>query len=242
VCTKEFNDFGYIQLDFKNIGIDPNSVEIEAITIYKNQLWFTDESKTNHRLYSFNLNTQKLDTIYSGSYLDQDTADFGMEGITVDSINKLCYVLKEKNHKNQSVIRVFKILELENRIYLDFIRNIYIDQPDIRWRYSDLFFNANDNYLYCLKSRKGRYKIDTIYASALNETGDITIPLQTKKEFKDMSKIINSYENTGYDTNLEGLVMTTEAIYLVSDNAQTKNSNCAIPGRKKTLLIKIPIK
>jgi hypothetical protein len=41
---------------------------------------------------------------------------------------------------------------------------------------------------------------------------------------------------------MEGLVMTTEAIYVVSDNAQTKNLNCATPGQKKTLLIKIPIK
>jgi hypothetical protein len=242
VCTKDFNDFRTIQLDFKNIGIDPTSVEIEAITIYKNELWFTDESTSNHRLYSYNLNSRQLDTIYSGPYLDEDTTSFGMEGITVDSINRICYVLKEKNYKNQSVIRVFKILELENRVHLEFIRNIYIELPDIRWRYSDLCFNANDNYLYCLKTRKGKYKIDTIYASNLHERGDITIPLKKNNEFKDISQTINSYGKTGYDTNMEGLVMTTEAIYVVSDNAQTKNLNCATPGQKKTLLIKIPIK
>lgn len=226
-----------VSLDFSGIGIDPQSTELEGLALYKNYLFLTDESSQNHRLYYYNLSIKHLRTIESGDVLNGDTAEYGIEGIAVDTTKNTCYVLKEKDGHGQSIIREFNIVEKDESITLEFRRNIYVVHPNNSWRYSDLYFNYDDKYLYCLKTTYGSYQVDTIPTDHLRK-GDITIPKEKMKLFMDISEDVILCEKDGYDSNLEGITIYKNQLYVVSDNAKTDDRDCERAGSKKTLLLK----
>jgi hypothetical protein len=75
------------------------------------------------------------------SYTD-DT--FGVEGIAVN--NNICYILRERNHSNQSVIKQYIIKHLkDDKFELSYKKgmDVIITHPKskgVEQRYSDLFF------------------------------------------------------------------------------------------------------
>lgn len=220
----------------KNV-ISDKEVEIEGVSLAKNYFLLTDEK--NAKIYAYHFYDSNITEVKTDYDLSGDTGSQGMEGIAVDTIANICYVLKERNGNSQSVIHVFKINEQNSVFSLSFIKNIYIVQPDNSWRYSDLCFNAKNKYLYCLKTKGGFYQIDTISTTALSQPEDLFIKLSDRKLFMDISAEINKYGRDGYNTNMEGIALNNDKIYLVSDNAQENSANCNAPGQGKTLLVQI---
>lgn len=224
-----------------NINLDrgilsKRSVEIEGATLYRDHLLMSDEK--NAKIYDYAFLDDSISEVTTNHDLSNDTGSYGMEGIAVDTVDNICYVLKEKNGNNQSVIHVFQITDTIG-IALHFIKDIFIEQLDNSWRYSDLCYNYKDQYLYCLKTKFGIYQIDIISTRFNVAEGLITIPLSQQKLFMDISANVNKNKLEGFNTNMEGIAIDDESIYVVSDNAQEAEANCNALGEGKTLLLKI---
>lgn len=225
----------------KSVSIDTGdirdkNVEIEGATWIWNGLLLTNE-KVGEVLY-LEQNTGKVHKVAVDHRMDGDIGNQGIEGIAVDSIRGLCYILKEKTDTSESMIRVFNLRGNKHIPKLEFIKNVRISHPDNSWRFSDLLFNYVDNHLYLLKTRKGAYeivKIDTAMTSQANER----IPIEPSLH-QDLSETINAYGKMQFNTNLEGIAFKEGNFYLVSDNATSSAANCSGKGTGKTLLLKIP--
>ena len=211
-------------------------VGIEGSCLWKKQLLLTDEA--NAKIYNYNLSNESIEEVKTDYDLSNDINDHGMEGIAVDDSSKICYALQEKNGNNQSIIHVFKMRKAGDTLH--FIRNIIIQQSNDSWRYSDLYYNNKDHYLYCLKSTFGTYQIDTI-STRFENTGDFTVQQEKQKLFIDVSNAVNNFGMQGYNTNMEGITVYNNQIFLISDNMQQTSANCNIPGEGKTLLMSVKL-
>jgi uncharacterized protein YjiK len=226
--------------DLNNGDIQDKNVEIEGMSFYQNGLLFSDEK--NAKIYSLSFSDSSIVEVESNYDLSGDVDEYGMEGISVDEGNSICYIMKEKNGNRQSQIHVFKIVQQDGKITLKFIKNIFIEQNDNSWRYTDLCFNPQNNYLYCLKTKPGIYQIDTISTLHIDHPGDTIIKRDTPKLLMDISVDVNKYGTKGFSTNMEGIAINDNSIYLVSDNSQISYANCDSPGQGKTLLIVYKLK
>lgn len=231
------------------VDLKIQSSELEGLAVYNNYLLITDER--NAKIYAYDLeenNTLPYPLDIKGFDVSGDVGFFGMEGIAVNQKNGICYLLKERNQNYESEIRQFKIIENTNgTITLLFksnfrIENERIAEADNNWRYSDIYFDPTSNLLYGIKSSyvngNGQYYIDTI--SCNPQTGlinDTVYKKDRKIHFSCLTKLMNdSFAESEYNTNLEGIVIVNGCIYVISDNYQSPRDY-----GKKTLLIKLPI-
>ncbi|MET7254008.1 esterase-like activity of phytase family protein [Dyadobacter fermentans] len=216
--------------------IKNKEVEIEGAAWLKNGLLITNE-KVGEILYlNFSVGTvSKVDANYD---MSSDTGSQGMEGIAIDSTRRLCYVLKEKSDHNESMIRVFSILEGQGAPRLQFVKNVRIRLLNNEWRFADAFYNTADDQLYFLETKKRGYRVVKVKSSDLEKaTGENLVnPIL----HKDLSGLINPFEQKKFNTNIEGLALKDGSIYMVSDNATTSTCSSSILGKGKTLLIKVP--
>lgn len=67
-------------------------------------------------------NTGKVHKVDVDHRMDGDIGNQGVEGIAVDSISGLCYILKEKSDTNESLIRVFYLRGNQHIPKLEFIK------------------------------------------------------------------------------------------------------------------------
>ena len=57
--------------------------------------------------------------------------------------------------------------------------------------------------------------------------------------YKDITTSVDAFSKEGYSSNLEGITITNDSIFIVSDNMQQNFSDCDMLGRGKTLLLHI---
>ena len=225
VVDEQFIDNGHI----KN-----REVGIEAAAWFKGGLLLADE-KEGEVLY-LNMTSglvSKVDTDFDMS------ADIqGLEGIAVDSVRGLSYLVKEKNGNGESLVRVFKIEDGLGIPSLKFVKNVRVRLLNNDWRLADVTYNPADDQLYFLETKKRGYRVVNVKSADLEKaTGENLInPIL----HKDLSGFINEFEKKGFNTNMEGLAIMDGSIYVVSDNANTSSCSSSILGKGKTLLIKVP--
>jgi uncharacterized protein YjiK len=244
------NDFTISKIIDLNRGILlGQDVEFEGMALYKSLLFFTNE-KNIGTVYSFDFSDSSVFEIECDySALKNDEGSTGMEGISVYEAKNKAYILKEKNGNSESEIYVFNIILSDNKVKLQLAQNVIIKQPDNQWRYSDLIFNVENSYLYCLKTRfifrgasENQYQVDTIKVNQEGLIDNTIIELGKRKLFVDISESVNVFHYKGYETNLEGIAIIDNNLYLVSDNKQQQERNCNILGDGKTLLLKMSLR
>ncbi len=220
------------------------SVEIEGIAFYNGHLLMADEKKP--AIWDYDLSGHQLNEMeIKGFDISQDVGDSGVEGITVDPVNNLCYILKERGPESHSTIHVFKISGLT----LDFQYNIPIKHNSANCRYSDIYYDVQSKYLLCLKScycgkncKENAYAIDRFFLKFYKKGEILKSADQSSLAIKGMEKT----EIEGmYSTNLEGLCIYKTDAYLVSDNVwggseTLVDRSCKEQQRKSALLLKIP--
>ena len=72
-----------------------------------------------------------------------------MEGLTVNPNQKLIYILRERNGNNQTEIYT---LEIGNNDSLNYKNKFIINHNNNNWRYSDLYYDQDENVLFGLRS------------------------------------------------------------------------------------------
>lgn len=226
-------------------------IQIEGACVFGKYVIFLDETANQTSLYFYKIDRMRFvcSVLLKYEYTDDK---YGVEGIAVNK--NICYILRERNHSNQSIIRQYKIEPLsDGKFGLSYKEgmDVIITHPEskkVEHRYSDLFFS--DKTLYLLRSyfveinsRCNEYYIDTIRTVS----GQDFLPAGEIKDiptllYKDLSKDMRQYEDTvagskPYSTNLEGLTFYNNEIYLVTDNGGQGNK-CGRPSKMKTLLVK----
>ncbi|MFY7828744.1 MAG: esterase-like activity of phytase family protein [Flectobacillus sp.] len=232
------------------------NAEIEGIAYYKGHLLLTDEG--NSSVYDYDITNKIISTIEDkgfGNILGHNTGDFGMEGITIDEKNDKCFILKERTTDFSSLIHMFDIsVNPENKIALKFLKSFKIQHgklhqnPSKNIRYADIYFDSKSDSLYCLKTfyhdeindntvrteeiyrTKLQYRID-VFSLKPYENQDGKLTLITPNNSYDRTKEVDDYRNS-YVTNLEGITIYKDTIYLVSDNGR---------GQKPTLFLKMSL-
>nr|WP_295931914.1 esterase-like activity of phytase family protein [uncultured Dyadobacter sp.] len=221
------------RIDDNNIHGD--EVEIEGATLYSNGMLLADE-RVGRILY-IDSSTGIASVVDSDYDLSGDIGNMGMEGIAVDESRDLCYILKESNGNGESIMRVFKIANGKSLPVLTFLKNIRLPQPSKNWRLTDLVYNPVDDYVYMLKSQKGSYEIVRISSKLMEKvSNDDLIQYQP---YKNLTNLVNSFENAGFNTNIEGIALTNDSFFVVSDNATSPFAICSESGEGKTLLLRI---
>lgn len=211
--------------------INVHKIEMEGMTWYNNNLLLVDEGNTT--IYTYNLKNNTINIIEPELDLSEFQRNLGMEGIAVNPNQKLIYILRERNGNKQSEIYTLKIAEET----LHYQQKFTINLASNNWRYSDIYYDEDDNMLYGLRSfydrsapDKAKCYVDEI---SIDRNGLPQQPIiQHNDETLNDSIIQNRCE---YVSNLEGIYKTGDIIYLVSDNRRgSKNCN---PTPIKTMFI-----
>ncbi len=198
-------------------GLNAKS-EIEGSFLVDNKFFLVDEY--NAQVYACNLNTGNTEKVVFNGF-DRDVYkskgkvgnEYGFEGITYNSDNNLVYLLREKNrNKESSDLLICHLTSDSGRYVLTSSNTITVDRAkDPEMRYADLFYF--DSSLYLLKTTEYKYIIERI---PLNDNGELG------KDFPivpilNLSGKINGVNNI-FNTNLEGLVIVGDSLYVVSDS------------------------
>jgi len=251
---------GVIDLPFEKLNLISKDIELEGLAIYKEWLLLADESASYHQLYSYHLNEKRFSIINASDVLINDTGYFGIEGIAVNEKENICYVLKERNADLQSEIRQFKISDSAGMIKLRYLKTTCVQHPglsvpDRNIRYADFCFDSLHNRLMLIKSyfagKKNPgsyYGIDTIVLARNglisrntidNRKNDLCLYNLSKQVFELAQLKLPG--NKSYSTNLEGICLYNNSIYLVSDNSQSR-AGCSEASQERTLLLRMDLR
>lgn len=236
---------GSIDIEYSN-----SKQEKEGTAIFKNLLFFTDETDNTIHLEELNTNVQwKINPKFTRQQCDEGKC--GFEGIEISADGDYLYVLREKSSKRDKIsyIYCFNIkYDFDKKICsLKLDKKIEIILPNKKQRYSDLTLSGDMKSIYLIRSEPKKYYIDNI---RLNQEGKFDRLLYKSKnlEFKNISSDLNKKWNEGYNNNIEGITVYKNSIFLVSDNCMGKGgkgNKCYYknpnPPLRKTMLIEIKL-
>ncbi|PLX10506.1 MAG: hypothetical protein C0597_16665 [Marinilabiliales bacterium] len=199
--------------------IDIRGIEMEGLSWYKNQLLFVDEGNT--AIYRYDLDEETISKIKTNLDLSDFNGDFGMEGIAVNKDKKLVYILRERNGNNQSEIYTLKMSPDKSFKYYN--QKYIIDHKDNNWRYSDIYYDSQENIIYALRSyynkkdpEAAKCYIDKI---PVNKKGIIDGPIDFNEDEMLSNMVVKN--RCKYVSNLEGIYKTGNKVFIVSDNARS---------------------
>lgn len=211
--------------------IDIRKIEMEGMTWYNQNLLLVDEGNTT--IYTYNLKNNTIKKLETDLDLSEFQRSLGMEGIAVNPDQKLIYILRERNGNKQSEIYTLKIGEES----LHYMNKFTIDHSSNHWRYSDIYYDQDDDILYGLRSfynhdtpETAKCYVDEI---TMDKNGFPQHPILEHKDEALNDSIIKN--RCMYVSNLEGIYKTGDKIYLVSDNRRG-SKNCH-PTPIKTMFI-----
>ncbi|GLB52390.1 hypothetical protein NBRC110019_14300 [Neptunitalea chrysea] len=210
--------------------------DLEGITVFKNYIFVADEEDNN--IQFINITTKAITKlkIHDIDSNQNTNHDFGLEGIKMNKKGTYLYVLKELNKNYESEIYCFNVTFKNNLFFLALDKKIVI-RLDRSHRYTDLALSEDETKLYLLRSKIGGYYIDHI---------DIT-NLKSTFYFKDLatidiSKSVNTYSKLGYNSNMEGLAVDGNSLYLISDNYNGRDNTCDDPVNEKSKTLFLEVK
>lgn len=243
-----------ITLDFSKT--DDKSIEIEGAALFGQLLLLTNEQKNKHHsIYCIDLaavknNIAKIIPVLTDKdeILNTFTGLSGIEGITVDPTNHVCYVLREKDHNSHSSqMFSFNISQKGNALVfksVDKIRIYHSEQhANDSTRYTDLFYHANS--LYCIESsfvttgdRQNGYFLDKLKVNNAGQFMDREKNGSGRLRWKCLTNFVN-VEHKDDENNIEGISGTGDSLYIISDNAVGKPS-CDSIITSTTLFFHLP--
>ncbi len=221
-----------IELDTSEI----ESLEVEGLSRYKDYLLLTDEKKG--RIFSYHLKTKQLTQVnHDQPKFSKFRGNYGMEGIAIDTVAKVAYVLRERNKDNESEIHSFDISEKQAQLKFKYRNQTRLKNKNKDWRYSGIAIDQQNKRLLCIRS----YYVG--HASVKNKREVHVVPIKVLKKKKTNSKILVSVSEAvflhrnSFATNVEGIYADMETIYITADNGKGIKDCSQIS--KKTPLIRI---
>jgi hypothetical protein len=217
--------------------------QIESFSLYKNLLFFSDES--DNSIYWKNINSKKNAKSLGNVYFknEKHSTKQGLEGLDINENNNYLYALIEKSSNGKNSYIYCYDIEFKNK-EVKLIRDkkrIEIKLPEGQ-RYSDLSLSSDKKKLYLIRSDKGKYFIDTIN---LNDEGKLKKSSYDSEKLTsiNISKDLNKKWSKGYSNNIEGISVNGNSIFLISDNCmgEEKDCDCETKSDRKTLLVEIKI-
>lgn len=213
---------------------------LEGITIYNNSFFLMDEDSP--KIYKCDLNGKFLQEFIFEPIekpIHKKAGD-GFEGITIDSVNKVIYVLHERAKYKSGWASMIYTLKIQEKPKLEILSSHLLPLEDSSWRYTDLFFDKKS--LICIKTKydnsaqscEGEY---LLYRIPIDVSGKLSSDI----EEKNITSLVCHWKSQNYDSNIEGVTLDKQGyMYLVSDNV-SNSSSCDEnkPADKKTLLLKI---
>lgn len=223
-------------------------VDIEGAVLYGDDVLLTDEANTC--VYSYSLVTGNMQKVQvNNKDMLADTSDTGLEGIAVNEKDKICYLLKERDGTGYSYIYVFGIAKGDKGQWvLDYKGDVSIYNGDARWRYTDLYFDNYRRQLFALKSfyipgkpRYSEYVVDVVPVELKRLSVKQAYAVRPDEMVR-LSDLVKGYEKgkKPCDSNLEGMVLYKNKMYLVSDNSEGA-AKCDNRAEKSTLLLRIDL-
>lgn len=253
-CKKIFVGFNNYYSDGFDLNFSSSSfqnVELEGFCFYQNPILFACDER-NAKVIVIDIAHNTATEVPTDADLSAWTGNTGFEGIAIDKERNKLFLLREKDGQGHSDIRIFDIIKKDSNFSLKSSETISIDHRNQRWRYSDIAYNESKQQLLLIRSlfegecsNANKYTIDTIKIARI-----LTGPKGRSKRYllnsesltyKDVSSTINSYCKN-YSTNIEGISLDNDFIYLVSDNKQTDAPKCNEKSEKAALFIKFPIR
>lgn len=217
--------------------INIRKIEMEGMTWYNQNLLLVDEGNTT--IYAYNLKSNTIKKLKTDLDLSEFQRSLGMEGIAANPGHRLIYILRERNGNKQSEIYTLKIikeglLEQQNKFTINHASN--------NWRYSDIYYDQNDQILYGLRSFYDHDAPETAKCYVDEITMDKNgFPQQPIIQYNDETLNGQIIQNRcEYVSNLEGIYKNGDKIYLVSDNRRG-SKNCD-PTPFKTMFIEYKLK
>jgi hypothetical protein len=236
-------------LGSRALNVPEDNIEFEGLALYGEWALMLDEHKENQqKVWAYNLRTKQTIAVFTdiNSQIQEMAISSGVEGITIDAVNGICYILEEKNRNNTNKLLALKISIVDDKPVLNKISSTTISHSafSMAWRFTDICYDKDHAKLYLLRSHytgkitDSRYVIDHILAppggmfkaSQHYQTNEIKL--------HDVSDIIRSYSDS-YENNIEGICKNKDNFYLVSDNVMTRTKQCLTNSKKPALLLKI---
>ena len=203
--------------------------QFEAVTTYKNLIILSDEKNT--RIIGLDSLSNDIKLNFQNNDLFPFEADqFGIEGVAINEKMDMLYILKERCPSDStSVIFGFNFKEIiDNKFDLSFKFKHIIDNKicndnnfSPKARYSDICFDSTSNYLYAIKSYYSRYSICKFKIDGSSGSINSGCPIDSN-----ISTHVSSFNRLEdlYNTNLEGIWIHKDSIYLISDNGTGKKT------------------
>lgn len=199
--------------------INIRNVEMEGVTWYQNTLLFVDEGNT--AIYQFNLKRNSIKKLNTNLDMSEFYGNNGMEGIAVNPEKEIIYVLRERNGENQSEIYTLYLTDNSRLKYKH--QKYIIDHPNDDWRYTDMFYDANENVIYALRSYFTRQNPESakcyIDKIPVHKNGFLGKSVKQSKDETLSDLVIKN--RCKYVSNLEGIYKTGNKIFIVSDNQRS---------------------
>jgi len=216
-----------------NLPIQKNTLKIdkklgvEAIAVFEDYLFYTNEVNGN------SIAAIDLKNFKSIPFLELDKPlpkgndhNSGLEGIDIIPDFKLLYVAQEKESSGRySKIAVYHIGSIRDSIDLNFFTDIKIQISD-RQRLTALSLSNDNKYLYILRSyyngkSEATYSVDRL---ELNQDGSFSSNTLSSSTLSTIN--LTNDKSKFQSENLEGIAISNNSIYLISDNAQSKVGLC----------------
>lgn len=212
---------------------------LEGIVIYNKSFFLMDEDAP--KIYKCDLNGKFLQEFIfepTEKSMHKKVGD-GFEGITIDSVNKVIYVLHERAKYKSGWASMIYAVKIQDKPKLEILSSHLLPLEDSNWRYTDLFFDKKS--LICIKTKhdnnvqscKGEYILQRMPIDASGK-------LSSDIEEKNITSLVCHWDSRNYASNIEGITLDKQGyMYLISDNIQNDSCKEGEPADKRTLLLKI---
>ena len=215
----------------------PDNIDLEGVCVYGQYLFVTDERKNTIRAWNMMTSKEMKVSFDTKWNIPQNKSlSLGLEGISILPGKNKLFVVREKNKDGKGELYSLDFKIKANTLHLSSTGSPQLmDFGNTKKRVCGMDVSGDGKYMYLLITKIGNYEIWRYPIK--NDKVDIKNS-DVVLRF-DLTIGVKSHENK-YHTNIEGITVLNHDIYLISDNAQTDDTNCKLLGSsdKKTLLLK----
>lgn len=241
------NVYGLIEFDEQNPLLF-NS-QLEGLAVLNDTILLSCDER-NARIISINIvqkSVKNVDVV--GTNLQEWTGNVGMEGIAIDQQRKKIFLLREKDNGGRSEVRIFNLITEEGNIILKVTDTLIFKHENENTRYSDIAYDSVRDHLLLLKSyytgnpcsKENKYIIDTLELNGIFSGIRKVHTLKSKQlAFLNVSSYVTGLCGD-YNTNLEGLTIYNNYLYLISDNAASDAPGCTENAGLPSLFIQFSL-
>lgn len=205
--------------------------EIEGCTFFKGNMYLLSENKA--ALYRREADGRLVKILDN---LPQAENNDGMEGLTTNGTDRFYLLLERKKTGNHwsGILYTYGLNADTTNSLLSLIDTAEIRLPSEEYRCPEILYEAGSKTLLVLISKINDYAVEQM---PLSKNGFPEVSKRRKVLHTELTGAAKKYKMAGYDSNLEGMTMYNNALYLISDNCWFNAGKCS--EDTETLLLEI---